>query len=420
MNRSSLFLGSSNGYDLADGFLEDGDSSFRPSIKKRRGGDSPFNDIATRIGTRFPSFSRRWKSRKVSVGSGTDTGRERTASYSASSRASSLTIHSTIDAPDTQNYDLVYASTPASPKIEDDDEQWNRRGSAPTSIDTSRANRDEETTEGGQATTPLLPPLMVPDSVMAASKEESIQSPLQSPTVAAFPDAFSVVNSPIVEKVACTPVMSGIPSPPLSTKPSVASLHHQATAHLVPSDQIPVMKLADPEDEWAQRLGHANFDIHPEPYRPETFDVEASEQFHSNWALARCNYTKHLVRTGEHFGVTSKTYKLTEEKWSEIDARWREENEGLIRNTTAMTGEDTTALRETTAGSSTVVEIPSLNDPRSEGKFPKLGDEVIVGPMVQIAARLQRKPSKKATLFKFLHDVQVPDFGLVRHRFKSP
>ena len=51
-------------------------------------------------------------------------------------------------------------------------------------------------------------------------------------------------------------------------------------------------------------------------------------------------------------------------------------------------------------------KMPSLNDPKSEGKFPKLGDEDVVGPMVQIASPLMLKtPSRKRAFFKFLSDL---------------
>jgi len=270
-------------------------------------------------------------------------------------------------------------------------------------IDIEKANRDSGDHGEAFATTPLLPPLMIDAS--ANTKQVSIQSPLQSPSVAEPRDTLSGTVTPI--DAVTTPQLPGLPSPPLSTKQSISSFHRSnRPGHLVPSSEIPPIVIADSNDEWANKLGHANFRIYPEPYVPESFDLEACRQLRANWDLAWCNYTKHLVRTGEHYGVTSKTYKLTEEKWAATDATWRKNNDLTIANT-AESGSDAFAtLKHTTHGdpgsNNVMTKIPSLNDPSSEGKFPQLGDEDIVGPMVQVAAQLQRSPSKKAKLFKFL------------------
>ena len=425
--RSSIFgLGVSISYDFKDAFASDEDPWSRQSVKKRRGGDSPLSGIATRIGTRFPSFSRRWKGRKVSVGSTMD-GAHRSGPLAASSRNSSTT-HSTIDSNDyPSQYATPYPSSPTS--LMDGGEQFDDdAASFLAPIDLERANDadddmetdDDRCGDRRHATTPLLPPLMVPDSV-ATIDEECLQSPLQSPTIDTC-GTFSIIHSPTEPRLSMTmtPVVGYMPSPPLSTQPSVSSLRYPTgsttrpiASQLVPCDDIPQMKLADPEDEWSQKLGHANFDIHPEPYRPADLDsAEGRQHFHASWALARCSYTKHLVRTGEHYGATSITHQLTEQKWSEIDARWRAHNEELIRKNAAATGGDTVVLREETAGAATVVGIPSfLNELSAEGKFPRLGDQVIVGPMEQIASQLQRKRSRKQTLMKFIHDVKVPNIG---------
>lgn len=273
-------------------------------------------------------------------------------------------------------------------------------------IDIEKANRDSSDREDAFATTPLLPPLMMDAS--AHTKQVPMQSPLQSPSVAESSDPFSGTVTPI--DAMTTPQLPGMPSPPLSTKPSVSSFRRSTTSrpgHLIPSSEIPPILIADPNDEWANKLGHANFTICPEPYIPERFDLEACRQLRTNWDLARCNYTKHLVRTGEHYGVTSKTYNLTEAKWRQIDATWRNNNELTITNTVENGSDAFATLKHTTLGdgpSNIMTKIPSLNDPRSEGKFPQLGDEDIVGPMVQVAAQLQRTPSKKAKLFKFIAD----------------
>ena len=405
----SVAMTSPNSYDLADGFASDNDFGVTSQTKKWHSTDSSLNGIATRLGSRFPSFSRRWKPKKISSGSTPECIRDSPRSITVSSRTSSMT-RSVVDISD--KFDSHVPLTPNSMLSEEDECE----GLGLTMIDTEKANGEDGCARGAQATTPLLPPLMVPES-SAAAPEPEVQSPLQSPTVAEKVDPFALFSTPA--EVVSTPQMTALPSPPLSTKPSMSSLHHQTAGHLVPSHEIPGIKLADPDDRWARQLGHANFDIHPEPYCPEVFDVESCRQFRANWDQARCNFTKHLVRTGEHYGVTSKTYKLTAEKWSEIDAEWRKHHDLAIVKTADM-GEMTTTLREETPTATKVLDIPSLNDPRSEGKFPKLGDEVIVGPMVQIASQLQRKRSKKAAFLKFFQDVKFPGELLGRACGGSP
>jgi hypothetical protein len=285
---------------------------------------------------------------------------------------------------------------------QDDDRDENQ---ALNLIDVEKANRYNGQQECG-ATTPLLPPLMV--DTATNSKQVAAQSPLQSPSVAEPSDPFSVVNTPID---GVTPVSPRIPSPPLSNKPSISSFHRthlSRPGHLILSPEIPPIVIPDVNDEWANKLGHANFTIQPEPYIPEVFDIEACKQLRANWDLARCNYMKHLARTGEHYGVTSKTYKLTEEKWAEIDGTWRKNNNLTVQNTAESGGDAFLTLKQIAFGDpisqNVMTRMPSLNDPTSGGKFPQLGDGDIVGPMVQVAARLQRSPSKKARIMKFLVD----------------
>lgn len=233
-----------------------------------------------------------------------------------------------------------------------------------------------------------------------------MQSPLQSPSVADPKGSFSGETTP--RDSAGTLQIPGIPSPPLSTKPSVSSFHRvnlNRPSPLIGSSEIPPIMIADENDEWANKLGHANFTVQPEPYLPDVFDVEACRQLRTDWDLARCNYTKHLVRTGEHYGVTSNTYQLTEEKWRQTDSTWKMNNDLTIQKTVESGGDAFSTLKHTTFGNSgssnVMTKIPSLNDPTSGGKFPQLGDEDIVGPMVQVAAQLQRTPSKKAKLMRF-------------------
>jgi hypothetical protein len=384
-------------YDLTDEFFSDGEVGLSPRCKKRRAGES-ITSLASRIGTRFPSFSRKWRVRRGAGNASieSDSQRERATSRAASSRSSSL--NNSIRQGFEKSYEPQLPPTPAKSIFDEDEET-----PSPDSIDVERANRYSGEREEGFVTTPLLPPLMVEAS--ANTKHISIQSPLQSPSVAESAE-HSIVNSSI--DITATPQVPGMPSPPLSTRPSISSFHRaqlNRPGHLVPSSEIPPIVIADADDEWSNKLGHANFTIQPEPYLPDVFDVEACRQMRANWDLAICNYTKHLVRTGEHYGVTSKTYKMTEEKWSQTDAIWKKNNDLTIQNTVDSDGDAFSTLKHNAFGepssSNIMTKIPSLNDPTSGGKFPQLGDEDIVGPMVQATSQLQRSPTKKAKLMKF-------------------
>ncbi|KAI9806187.1 MAG: hypothetical protein M1825_006302 [Sarcosagium campestre] len=396
----SMSMPSPSDYDLDDDFLRGDDAiSFRTNAKKRRGGDS-LSGIATRIGNRLPSFSRRWKSRKVSRN--IDISRESAPSRAGSSRTSS-SEHSLRESTDSR--DGPRPLTPAKSTVDADDEIPFPGGK----IDVERANNRDSVATEGMATTPLLPPLMVPET--APDAQPAIQSPLQSPTIAENLEPLSHANSPAIPQG--TPQIGGMPSPPMSRKPSATSIPHQVVGQLVPASEIPGIKLADPDDEWAHKLGHANFDIHPEPYLPDELDAEACKQLRANWDHARCNYTKHLFRTGEHYGVTSKTYKLTEQKWHGIDAQWKSNYDRTCAQTSDDEKRDPDAAHQMSDEAPPVAmltKMPSLNDPRSEGKFPKLGDEDIVGPMVQAVAQSQSnrrgnkgRSSRKSSFMRFLH-----------------
>jgi hypothetical protein len=159
------------------------------------------------------------------------------------------------------------------------------------------------------------------------------------------------------------------------------------------------------------KLGHANFTISPEPYIPDFCDTASCKQLFADWELARRNFTKHQVRTGEYFGSTSKTYLLTEKKWAEIDALWKKFNDLAISRAAEIGQEPPSS---SPAEPAPLTMIPSLHDPKSEGKFPKLGDEDIVGPMVQIASQIQYRPSRKRAFFKLLNDIRFPGSFLGR------
>jgi len=279
------------------------------------------------------------------------------------------------------------------------------------------SEHQEEAEDQAKPTTPLLPPIM---TELPGHADIPYQSPLQSPTVA-DPDAPSVLNSPLP-----TPRIAGLPSPPLSNKPSTASFQRQrGCTPVIPSSEIPPLAITESDDLWAQELGHANFTIHPEPYEPVEPDVEACRQLRANWEAARYNFAKHLMRTGDNHGTTSKTYHLTEEKWAEIDSIWKRNTEACIAYVSASGPESVTSLSqsEVIAEPPPLIKMPSLNGPKSEGKFPVLGDEGIVGPMEVVASPLllqqqaqqqQQPPRKKRKLgfFRWMQGVWPAGVGV--------
>ncbi len=391
-SQSPIVLDPTAEYDLMGGFSNDIDFP-SSETKKARTGESPLLSFATRMGNRLPSISRRRKDRRSGKSSPVARSyRDDAPSRVASTRSSSMT-GSFVQIP--ERPDVQYPPSPMRSSFGEREED----SIASIDVEKAKLENEEFDAERRLASTPLLPPVMRESSSINVV-EPSIKSPLQSPAVADSPDPFLMANTPVG-----SPHLSKLPSPPLSTRPSVSSLHRRRAEQILPSADIPPIVIADPNDAWVNKLGHANFNIHPEPYVPVEFDLDACEQIRANWDLARGNYMKHLVRTGEHYGVTSKTYKLTVEKWAEVDAHWKR-NHDLTITKLSEKGISATALQETTAEQTT--KIPSLNGPCSDGKFPKLGDEDIVGPMVQIASQVHHRPSRRAAFLKFLQDIKFP------------
>ena len=164
------------------------------------------------------------------------------------------------------------------------------------------------------------------------------------------------------------------------------------------------MLIENPNDPWADQLGHSNFAIEPEPYMPEQRTLASHEQLRTDWETARQNYLNHLERTGEHYGATSKIYRLTEEKWAEIDAKWKR-NADLCLSHAAESTETTMSLSQSDLLPepliSSVMKIPSLNGPKSQGKFPASAEEGIVGPMEQLPSMIQQPQRRKRKLAFF-------------------
>ncbi|KAF2399079.1 hypothetical protein EJ06DRAFT_522640 [Trichodelitschia bisporula] len=347
-------------YDLESGFFD-----YEPDLLTQRthrrldSADLPTSPLA-RISDHMPSFTRRWINRKPSSAPlGGRHSASATSSCPGSSRSSSLTSSvfpglDTYDPPCTPVHSLQ--ATDASAPV------------SPIDIATSLLLEGDPFDRKHQASTPLLPPLA---SAFPPPPASEIQSPLQSPSVAPNKDTFPPTSPPA-----------------LSIHPSLSSLHHPPQA---PSES-PFS--TDLEDKWSISLGHANFTIQPQPYNPPTPTAASCRQLVSDWEAARTSYFKHVHRTLEHYGPHSRTFHLTEAKWAETEDAWRRCHDAAVA-AAARTGEDYGPVIAS-AEPGLLAAIPSFGGLRSEGKFPTLGDQDIVGPMVQIAGRLGETPRRGA------------------------
>lgn len=246
------------------------------------------------------------------------------------------------------------------------------------------------------ASTPLLPKPLIE---RRGSDEDVLQSPLQSPTVAgSSPLFFPLTTSP-----SSTPVMQGMPTPPLSTQSSIISLPVSRTSTVVPVADIPTLDMAAPQDEWTSKLGHANFRVLPEPYVPQTSDAAAVKRHLEDWESARKQFMNQAARTSEHYGPTSQIYKFTEQKWAVIDAKWKKSHDFVVQK--AEANGVASPVYQTLAEPAPATKLPNLID--NTGKFPKLEDADIVGPMVQYA-KISPRSSKRSAFLKFFNDLRSP------------
>lgn len=280
--------------------------------------------------------------------------------------------------------------------------------------DVDEKMEDDHLEDQPQATTPLLPPVFTEHLL----EDAPMQSPLQSPSIAPTPAA---TGSRVLSDKTQVMAVAGLPSPPLSNKPSIVSMHQRsrtntATATLA---EIPPLQLAS-QDPWSHVLGHANFNIHPEPYIPEIFDVDSYTEFRSNWEAARRNYAKHLARTSEHYGSTSRVFKLTVEKWTSIDRSWKNFHDALekvvgpqlkeLKRISDKTPEDSQQAKLQLEKPVSRIVMPEIDD--KCGKFPELGDGDIVGPMevapprsADMSPNWSPTTPGKRSLFRFLSDM---------------
>ena len=397
-------------YDL--GFMSETDL---PGTHERRNvrlgsAESALLGITSRIGSRFPGLGRWTGSRKNSITAlslselGSDTG---LALHESSSRSSS------ISSPLRPNYPHPSEATiSVSPR----QSFWDSTDSIVLSADASTGGPRRDGEQNRRlATTPLLPPL-VTDSTTSAG-----------PLSPGFPFPARVSGNHNQD------VPQPIPIPSLKPKASVVSFRFSPTGPELP---IPFPNLLN-DDEWSDRLGHANFTILPTPYKPEDATVPALQQLRSDWDLARVNYTKHLCRTGENYGETSNIYALTQKKWAEVERTWRRMHnqtmERVVASAEPVPAPTHSRARSRSRGrgrgragsSAAALGVPAqdvlggaewrrMDDgapavlPRIlSDKFPSRGDEDIVGPMVreEVMVRTESADGRGARLWKNLMKV---------------
>lgn len=392
-------------YDV--GFLSDCDFQSEPRVgskKKRSGIESPLSGLTARLESRFPTITR-WrsgrKSRMTSAGT-IDYSLDNVLSRAPSSRSSSVSAAARYNADHSLLNDPSIPPTPALPQFGSSESVNVQAPNELTEEDRAGIVRDRAMTA-----TPLLPPMMA-----GPAGTPPQESPLQSPTIESapsFPSATpSGVQSPTLTHAMFT-------RPPLSSRPSTQSLRNVSSSTELPP-QMPLPSILQEHDEWSDRLGHANFTITPVPYELQIVNPESVAKFQSDWDTARLNYTKHLVRTGENYGQTSKIYGLTEAKWAETEKRWKKMYRDIVRKTqhssVPPTKDDSRSRsrgrnrgRSVSAHPASVntspngdgfigVEWKRLEDhipgavpqtieaiDAAQGKFPGRGDEDIVGPM---------------------------------------
>lgn len=345
--------------------------------QKERSSDS----LASRMSRRFPSISKRWKEQPAKP---TTMPSVRSA---PASRAPSLRLSGVKHAFGTHSESRTPPFTPVeSVYRESSSTRTSRIPSAP--IDIQAVEVEDPISHRDYASTPLLPPMV--ESTLESHRSQ-VHSPLQSPTIAEGDGTFTP---------RMTPSLAGMPTPPLSTKASIASFRRFGPEQCASTSDIPTMPLSDDNDPWAARLGHANFHITPEPYFPDHCDTASCKRLLDDWEAARMDYMRQATPISEHYGPTSRTFKLAERKWAEIEAVWRANHE--LANAQAGVS-SRSPVYQSLAEAAPLPKMPSLNDAQQSAKFPKIDDSEIVGPMVQYA-RIQRQPSRRPSFLRLFTD----------------
>ncbi|GAB7348241.1 hypothetical protein MBLNU459_g6234t1 [Dothideomycetes sp. NU459] len=391
-------------YSLADGFNSDGETSLPDATPRRGSGGSPVSHLASRIGSRLPSFSRRLRDKAPPSPIASRQGVRSAPTSRVPSRTSSFRLSSLNKSvvKQIEVRDVANASTPPqTPTRSTAEEEHVEQASNPTDLQL-RPTVEDPIDRKALASTPLLPKPLIE---RLGSEEEVMQSPLQSPTVADSPIFFPLRPSPLT-----TPVLQDVPTPPLSTQSSLVSFGMPRNSASAPLSDIPALDMGAPQDEWSSKLGHANFRVLPEPYVPQAGDLAAVKQHLEDWESARKQFMNQAARTSEHYGPTSQIYKLTESKWATIDAKWKKSHELVVARAEAN-GES--PVYQPLAEPMPATKLPNLVDTNNTGKFPNLDDADIVGPMVQYA-KISPRSSRKTAFLRFFSDLRSPGNTLGR------
>ena len=359
------------------------------SVKRQRSLEMPAGKASSRMSRGWPSLSSRWREKRATTSLSNSPVQSAPPSRASSTGRSSLrqSLASHLESRDT-NLAPVYQrrSFSSARRVPEQTKSAEAVDFYLPSPNQDPIDREE------LSSTPLLPPVM---TGLQNRKEEELHSPLQSPSVAAQSTTGSVVDLPISAQT-----HHGIRTPPLSAKPSYASIALARSDHTPNQSMDASRSIMDEVDYWAIKLGHANFHITPEPYFPATCDNESCNRLLEDWESARIEYMRHASHISEHYGLTSRTYKLTEEKWTEIDSEWRS---NLDRANSEAEANGQTPALQSLAETQPAPKMTALIDPERPDKFPKIAEGDIVGPMVQYK-KVQRTPSKRANFLRIFTD----------------
>ena len=255
-----------------DDSLTDVDLSTQGSVKRRKSGELAHDRSFARLSRHLPSLSRRWRDHQPTTSLSSPSVRSAPPSRSSSVRISSL--QQSLAGQLEPRGAVTSPGTPVESQARDS-VLTTRAQALYTPVDIKMPTVEDPIDREQLASTPLLPPMFTEHK---HESRESIQSPLQSPTVAEASGTFSYANTPVG-----TPVLPGMPTPPLSSKPSVTSFHMPRSGHVVPAAEIPSMTIAEEDDSWAAQLGHANFHITPEPWMPAICDSRSCKHLLEDW-----------------------------------------------------------------------------------------------------------------------------------------
>lgn len=397
---TSYYLDSFAGRD--SDFFSDSEAPPEPLSKRRRSGELPRRSLTDRVMGRFSSLSRKRTQKRSSIATNSEPCSGLTSPTGqrsrSNSRARSLFRRSAAAVTDD---DYVEVSSPNPNGIgtitEDEADEY------PSSFgvrDTDAESISGQSERPVRVSTPLLPHLMGEPRA-----EERENCALHEPTVAPCAEFSALALSPPALK----PQPNGKQSPALSSQPSLSAIHHShLSAYTNTSGETPPSTLSEDESQWSNVLGHADFHIQPAPYMPASGTFESYQQLLADWEQARRSFGKHLCQTSIDYGDSSKTYRLTQEKWEWLDSIWRK-NFLQCRATAMKNGE--VAVTALPLEPAPVLQVPTMDD-----KFPMLSDHGAVGPMEQAAPQPQgptvsRRSSTKQTIMRKI--------GSIRRRGRS-